>query len=142
MNGFKKYFIDSNIFLRVLVPENRTSFLECSAVLRRMSEGAISVVIDTLVFAEVSWVLGRLYKFPKHEIVTALNSMIQAKHLIIDDRHDVARGLFLYARHNVKFIDAMIGAHDLIALDGVPIVSYDKDFDKLGIKRLEPKDVI
>ena len=42
----------------------------------------------------------------------------------------------------MKFIDALIASHKSIQEEAAVIVSYDKDFDKLGILRKEPKDII
>ncbi|MBU2575662.1 PIN domain-containing protein [Patescibacteria group bacterium] len=142
MNGSKKYFLDANIFLRVFIREHVPSFLDCSKILQLIQDGKISAVINTLVFAEVGWVLGRLYKFSKHEVIMALNSMAQLKNLSIYDRHDVLLGLSLYGQYNVKFIDAMIAANDVISIWKAPIISYDKDFDKLGVKRVVPSDLL
>ena len=142
MNGSKLYFLDANIFLRAFVREHEPSFAECSSILELVQAGRIRAVINTLVFAEVSWVLGRLYGFPKREVVMALNSIVQLKNLSIDDHHDALFGLSLYEQHTVKFIDAMIASHDLVAVSKIPIVSYDKDFDKLGVKRITPSELI
>ena len=47
----------------------------------------------------------------------------------------------LYAGHSVKFIDALITSIPQIAGGDMIAVSYDKDFDKLNVKRKEPKEV-
>jgi len=44
----------------------------------------------------------------------------------------------MYSSKNVKFIDAMIASVDQIVSGSWVVVSYDKDFDKLGVKRAEP----
>lgn len=142
MNGSKEYFVDANIFLRVFVREDEPSFLACSELLRRIQRGDMRAIINTLVFAEVNWVLGKFYRFSKPDVVMALHSIIGLNNLAMDDRHDISRGLALYQKHNVTFIDALIASHDAIAITKAPIVSYDKDFDKLGIKRVTPSELI
>lgn len=48
----------------------------------------------------------------------------------------------LYQKHNIKFVDALIASHPKMQNKEIVVVSYDKDFDKLGIKRQEPAEVL
>jgi len=48
----------------------------------------------------------------------------------------------IYEKFPVKFIDALIVSNPKIFKKEITIISYDKDFDKLNVKRKEPKDVL
>lgn len=141
MSAFKEYFVDANIFLRVLVRENEKAHQECLKVIERIKRGEIRAHTATLVVAEISWVLSSLYRQPKSAVVRSLNSILKLSHLSVSDRYAIGWGMTLYERHAVKFIDAIIASHELLVA-GMPIISYDKDFDKLGVKRITPAELI
>jgi len=142
MSGSKEYFIDANIFLRVLVRENEKAYQECSNALLLIKNSNLRAYTATLVLAEINWVLANLYKKSKPVVVRSLHSILKLSHLSITDQYHFGWGLALYEKHNVKFIDAMIAAHDLIAIKNIPIISYDKDFDRLSVKRVLPSELL
>ncbi len=142
MEDSKIYFIDTNIFLRVLVRENETILKECVAVLELIKNGIIKAFTCNLVLAEIDWVMERIYKISKKEVVKDLKSITKLKNLKFYDDNDALLGIYLYEKHNVKFIDGLIAANHLIQKNNAIIISYDKDFDKLGIKRIEPKKLL
>jgi predicted nucleic-acid-binding protein len=142
MNESNLYFIDTNIFLRVLVQENKTSFEDCFKILEMIKQGKVKAFTNSLVLAEINWVLSGLYKFSKEKTVEAIRSILNLKNLKIIDKSDLQEGINLYEKNKVKFIDALIAANDLILKKEAKIISYDKDFDKMGVIRIEPKKII
>ena len=142
MNGSSEYFIDSNIFLRVLIREDEKTYQECSRVLSLIKNSDVMAYTSTLVMAEINWVLANVYKTPKQTVIPLLNSISRLPQLHIVDQYHFEWGMALYEAHSVKFIDAMIAAHSLVAINHIPVVSYDKDFDKLGVKRITPSELI
>lgn len=138
----KTVFLDTNIFLRVIVKEDEKSFRECTELLASVKSGERKACTSTLVLAEVSWVLGSFYKFPKPEVVLALSGILSLKNLIVDDKYDTLTAISLYERHSVKFIDTLLSTHHLVFRKEVPMVSYDKDFSVLPVKWLRPEEVL
>lgn len=137
----KKYFLDSNIFLRLLTADNEKMLLECVQLIEKIKLGQIKVVTSNFVLAEIVWTLGSTYKFDKTKISDAVKVILNLSSLKIDDNCDTVTALEFYTSKPVKYIDALIASNHDIQLKKMIVVSYDKDFDKLGIKRLEPKDV-
>ncbi len=68
------YFIDSNIFLRVLAKENPQIFDECVGLLTKIRNKGSGTAFYTgnLVVAEVAWTLASYYKAPKDLIIKGL----------------------------------------------------------------------
>lgn len=137
-----QYFIDTNVFLRVLIRENELSFRESRAVLELIKNKRIAAFTSNMVLAEVAWTLLSFYKFPKRQVVKALQGIIYLKGLKFKDAFDNKLAVEIYQKHNIKFIDAVIASHPMIFKKGAAIISYDKDFDKIGTNRLEPGSVI
>ena len=91
---------------------------------------------STFVCAEVQWVLKRQYDVPKPLRIEALASIVEWNNLSLVQTDDLPHALSLFVDHEVKFIDALIGAY--VLTKEIPVVSYDTDFDTLGCERLEP----
>lgn len=141
MKDSNLYFIDTNIFLRVLIKENELAFNQSYKILELVKSGEIKAFTSSLVLAEINFVLGKIYKFTKKEIIKSLKSILNLKNLKISDKGNISAGIFLYENHNVKFIDTLIAANDVILKSKAKIISYDKDFDKLGLERVEPSQI-
>lgn len=135
------YFIDTNIFLRTLVKENEKTFKESVGILKLIKNNKIQACTCNLVFAEVDWVLEKLYKFSKQQAIEALEGILELKNLKIFDTANFLFGLNLYKNNNAKFIDCLIAANCLFSKHNAVIISYDKDFDKLNVKRIEPNQL-
>lgn len=136
------YFVDSNIFLRVLIKEDEKTFKECFLFLNLIRQNKIKAFTSPLVLAEIDWILERLYKLTKQEAIKKLESILRLKGLKIINKASIFLSIELYKRYNIKFIDALIASDPRIFRKEMIIISYDKDFDKLKIKRLEPKEVL
>lgn len=137
-----KYFVDTNIFLRVLTKDQKKHFKECTKFLEAVREGSVYAYTSTIVLSEIVWTLGSFYEFPKESVLEALEATLNLKNLEITDDFDARKALELFKQHNVKYIDAVIASLSEIQKETAAVVSFDKDFDKLEIQRMEPKDVI
>lgn len=135
------YFIDSNIFLRTLIKEDEKTFKECYQFLNLIQSKKIKAFTSSLILAEISWVLGGFYKFKKLEVVNALQSIINLRGLKITDKMDPRAAIEIFQRFNIKFVDALIASTPKIFRKEMIIVSYDRDFDKLGVIRKKPRDI-
>lgn len=140
-DNHKIYFIDSNVFLRVLVKEDEKSFRECFNFLQLAQNKKISAITSDLVLAEINWVLESYYKFNKSQVISALEGIVNLKGLTIKSATDPLTAIELYKRSSVKFIDTIIVSDKIFRSNGI-IISYDRDFDKLGIVRKEPAQII
>jgi len=143
MKESKFYFIDTNIFLRVIIEEDKKTFKECFQTLEKIKSGEINAFTSSLVLAEVNWVLSKFYKFSKNKTCLALKSILNLKGLKIIDKHNPLLAVSIYEKSNVKFIDSLIASNFLINgnKSNIIILSYDKDFDKIGIKRKSPSNL-
>jgi len=133
-------FVDTNIFLRAIVKENKETYSECLSFLKKVSDGKIKAVTSTLVFLEINFALLSFYKFPKEKVQQALESIFDLPHLKIIDAFDLREAIETYKKTKIKFTDCLLAS--LLKKKDLKIVSYDLDFDKLKIKRLTPKDFL
>ena len=137
-----RYFLDTNIFLRIVVKDDKKKAEDCAKLLEMARAGKIHVVTSHLVLAEFVWTCLSLYRLKKLEVVKLVSGIASIPHLSVIDVYDTLRALALYEKYSVKFIDALIASHSFFQEHGCSIISYDTDFDILGLTRLEPAHLL
>lgn len=137
-----QYFIDSNIFLRALIGDNKKQLKDCVQLLTAVKENKIEANTGTIILAEVAWTLGSYYDFPKEKIITGVRSIVNLRGLKILDDYNSSVALDLYEKYSVKYIDALIASYDQIRQRKMSVISYDSDFDKLPLIREEPEGLL
>ncbi len=137
------YFIDSNIFIRYFATEEGNSkvFEDCKNFIELLCDGRFKAVTSHLVFAEVVWVLGKVYKVDKKDILQILKFLSTISNLKMIDKFQTDLSNKFYIEKNVKYIDSLIASVPEIQKKKWVVVSYDKDFDKLKVLRKEPEQV-
>jgi predicted nucleic-acid-binding protein len=88
------------------------------------------------------WTLSSYYSRKKSEVIEVVEAVTDILGGRIEDDHRIEVASEIYKEYSVKFIDALIASSPSILSGETIVVSYDKDFDKIGIKRLEPSDFI
>lgn len=136
----KKVFVDTNIFLRFLVDERSKDHKDCSFLFQAIESGKIKGVICSVVIMEILFTLKSFYRLPKKRCLEFLENILAINNLSMEDSYNYRKALELYKNTKAKFADCLIASLDFFEKQGV-IVSYDKDFDKLDIKRLHPGKV-
>ncbi len=136
----KRYFVDTNIFISLLIKRSG-SFEECRDFFEKIKINKIKAVTGNVVLAELVWTLKSFYGISKKDVVKRLEGILQLRGLKIIDRYDLTKTVELFDRKPIKYIDAMIASIKSIQDRKWIVVSYDKDFDKLGVKRVEPGEV-
>lgn len=145
MNGHKadsSYLIDSNIFVRVFVRDDEKTWRNCVDFLKEATRQRFKAYIPIVILAEVQFVLASFYGFEKRRILDAVKSIAAMPNLRFHDDCSPSLAIELFETHNVKFIDCLLASSKRVQEGNSVILSYDRDFDKLGVKRVEPKDII
>lgn len=136
------YLIDSNIFLRIFVRSNEQMSEECTLLLTAITQNRIKAYIPQLVAIEVQFVLDSFYRLEKHQVIEAMKSMMTIDNLVIMDDLFFPFAIQLFEEKNVKFTDCLLASSKRIQEGKATIVSYDRDFDKLAVPRVEPSELL
>jgi len=136
-----KYFIDTNVFIRIFIKDDEKIFNDCLEFLNLVRENKILAYTHTLVLSEINWVLRSCYQQDKSKRLIIMESVVKLKNLKISNDSNFLLALELYKKHKAKFIDCLLASSDLLSEEQLIIVSYDKDFDKLGVQRIEPGEI-
>lgn len=137
-----RYFLDTNIFLRPIVKDDPQKVEDCERLFEALKIGKVQAITSHLVLAELVWTAQKSYHIQKDEIVKIIEGVLGIKNLKIQDIFSSPLAIQYYKIHSVKFVDALIASHSSIVNDQVVLVSYDRDFDKLGVSRKEPGEII
>ena len=141
MNG-SNFLIDTNVFIETLIRRDEECYRDCLMLLQAVKHNQVGAIMAGVELAELVWVLGRTYKLKKAEIINAVKSVIQLRGLKLTDDYDYREALSLYGKYRVKYIDCLLASSKRVQEGNSAILSYDRDFDKLGIRRLEPRDIL
>ena len=116
--------IDTNVLIRYLVRDNPEQVSVADALL----EGLTPVdpgFICREVLLETVWVLERVYRFPRAQIVDVLRGLFATGSLVTEASDDVAKAAFAYGQGSADFADLMI----LAAAERVgatPLYTFDR----------------
>ncbi len=139
----QSYFIDTTIFLQALVAEDKKKAMECRKLLQYIRDyDEIDAWTSSLVIAETEWICQKVYDLDRKTIDEIIRSILGLRNLKILQRIDLRYALDIYDRFRMKFLEALIASNASLVGEHPLIVSYDRDFDKIGISRVEPKQVL
>lgn len=133
-------FVDTNIFLRYLVPEEPVKTEACLALFQQVQRNQLQITTSEAVIAEVVFVLGskRLYHLPRLEIKARLHPILLLPGLKLPYRKCYLRALKSYSQSTLNF-EGCLTIAQMERQRVAELYSYDQDFDAIsGIKRLEP----
>jgi len=120
---------------------NELSWEACCRFLEAIKKNQIKGMTASLILAEVGWTLTSYYQFPKEKVIKALRAIVNLRGLKLIDGYDHLLALEFYDKLPVKYIDSLIASIKQINHRKWTIVSYDRDFDRLGVLRQEPEQI-
>ncbi len=130
--------IDANIILRYLRDEQTDHGERAARLFSAVAAGTLSVTLDEVVVAEVTWTLTSFYRLPKQEIATILLTLLAEDGIRNPDKETLQLALALFAQWNLDFADALLAAKAFASGDNA-LYSFDRDFDRIpGLRRQEP----
>src|SRR5437764_1148016 len=101
--------LDTNVLVRYLAQDDAIQSLRATQIIERLTEegpGFISLV--TMV--ETVWVLDRVYGVSNHEIAAAVERILQADTLLVQNEQEAFNAMIALKTGVGSFSDALIGA--------------------------------
>ena len=133
----KDFWIDANFILRFLTGEPQDLAERALRFIQRAERGEIILKVTPLVVAEVVWVLGSFYRYPRIQIAATLIPFLGANGLLVQELQQVVQALEQMAAANVDFVDAYLA--EIARQSEGTVASFDRDFRLLDIPWLEPE---
>ena len=125
----KKYFADTNIFLRFLLKDNHKLHQKAEKYLLQAKKGEIKITLLPEVVFEIDYVLRGIYATTRQETAHILASLIKASELDVRERGILIEALEKYKKINVDLFDIYLAQK--AKAEKAEILSFDKDFNKL-----------
>ncbi len=133
-----KKIIDANVILRFFLEDDEEKFLRSKEFFRKLEFGEDDALLTEIVFAEVVWVLQKVYGIPRKDISPKLLKLLNYHGLkTVFSKEIFSESLKWYAVHTVDIQDIFLAV--LARAEGCNIISFDKrDFKKLKADFAEP----
>ncbi len=136
----KKIFFDTNIFLRFLIADVKEQHEECVSLIDAVQLGKWHPYTSGFVFVELNYVLTKIYKCKKAEVLKTIAKLLQMRNLTLIEKVNTSKALKLYKKYNIKLGDCFIATQ---IPSGASIVTYDLDFKKIkSLTTVTPADLI
>jgi predicted nucleic-acid-binding protein len=123
--------VDTNVLVRLIVRDDATQVRAAEAFI------ANGAWVSCLALAETVWVLDAVYERTAQQIATAIDMLLDHKHLAMQDADVVASALGRFRKHPA------LGFSDCLMLEiarksgHLPVGTFDRDLARLdGVKRI------
>ena len=129
--------LDTNVIIRFLTADKNPKYKNLHSFFNAIENGELHVELKLIVFFQVVFVLKSFYKVPKEHIIEGLLTLLRFKGITIKEKKIVCRSLELWRNEHMEIVDCYL----IACLEGDSqnlLYSYDSDFDKFNIKRIEP----
>lgn len=129
--------IDTNVIIHFLTADKSPKFTGVYNLFLRLENGREKAEIKPLIFFQTIFVLKSFYKLERKKIFYLLDSIINLQGIYMEKKRIYQRTLEIYNENNLEIIDSYL----IACIEEKPessLYSYDKDFDKFEIQRIEP----
>lgn len=118
--------IDSNVFLRVFINDGGPQHRMAVDLVRANGQ----VWIGKVVLVETVWVLRKLFKYTKDQVLTFVNTVLEADAFVLEDREVIEAALFAFATGGAGYADCVI-LESARRQGAVPVFTFDLDLAKV-----------
>jgi predicted nucleic acid-binding protein len=133
----KRYILDTNLLIRFLRNDHPAMSSAAAELFLQSASGKVELYLDPTIIAETAFVLISFYKQSQPEVADAIRDLITGCRLKVPSEEITLDVLERFKAQPVDFPDAVVAA--IAAHQGVPVASFDRDFDRFkDVKRFEP----
>jgi predicted nucleic-acid-binding protein len=125
----KKYYVDSNFFLRFILKDNLNQWKVANDYFKEAKLEKVKLVFLTETIIEIEYVLRKVYKLSRKIISKYLLTLLSISYFEITDRELLKNALLYYVKKNIDFVDIIIFLK--AKEENAEVLTFDKDFDNL-----------
>ena len=116
--------IDANVILRFFLEDDEKQFIKAKAFISQLELAQETALVTEIVFAEVVWVLNKVYSIPRAEISDKFMKLLNYKGIkTVFDKRLFADSLKLYAEHSMDIQDTFLSV--LAKANACKVVTFD-----------------
>lgn len=136
----KKVFIDTNVWLRFLVADQKEKYEACKKLIGFNEEGKLRIYTSTIVLSEIIYTLTSFYRVSKRAIIKDIKTILSSRNLTLIEQTNFRKTLACFSKHNIKLADCLIGTQ---LPKKTILCTYDRAFQKIkNIVSLTPEKII
>jgi len=124
-----KYIVDTNVFLRFLLKDNKKYFNQAKKYFTRAKEHKTTLILLPSVVFEIDYVLRGVYSLPRKESAEILSSLVKSPDLEIKERKILIEAVEKYKKINIDLVDIYLSV--VAKQQKAKVLSFDKDFKKI-----------
>ena len=123
--------VDTNVVVRLVTRDDPRQTARAEAF---VAKGAW---VSHIVLVEVIWVLGSVFELAHKQLVTAIDMLLNHRHLVLQDPEVVSAALARFRRRpRLGFSDCMV-LESARKAGHIPLATFDKELGKLDdVERL------
>lgn len=125
----KKVVADTNIFLRFLLHDIPTQYIEAQKLFNKAKEKKIDLLVPQIIIFEIAYALDKYYNFPKYEVIDKLKSLLSSEYFNIQNRDLFQLMLDSYKEGNLELVDYFI--FYFAKAEKAELFTFDKNLKKL-----------
>jgi len=120
--------VDANYIIRFFSKEPDEHYQKSKKFFEDLARGNIKAIISEGVLMECFFVLNKVYKYPRDEVIEMLITIMRFKNVVNEDKNILLEALNILRNKNIDFIDALLCAKSNLL--GYEVKSFDKDIKK------------
>lgn len=124
-----KYIVDTNVFLRFFLKDNKKYFNQAKKFFSQAKEGKITLILLPQVLFEIDYVLRGVYSLSKRETADILSILVKSPALEIKSRKVLIEVVEKYKKINIDLFDIYLA--EVAKRQKAKLLSFDKDFRKI-----------
>ena len=121
--------LDTNAFIRFLIGDDELNHRKSVKLFAEIESEEINALLLESVFAEIVFVLEKIYKVERKLITEHLSSIISLRGIRSQNKKVLLNALELYQSNKIDIVDCILASYCI--LDDINIYSFDKKLIKL-----------
>jgi predicted nucleic-acid-binding protein len=102
--------LDTNVLVRYIVQDDPVQSRRATEILEHRLDDDNPGFISIVAMAETVWVLERAYRLPTEDVVAAVERVLQADVLVVENEQEVFAAMTALEEGLGSFADALLGA--------------------------------
>ena len=120
--------VDANVIIRLITKEPIEHYEKSKKFFESVAKREIKAIILESVLMECYFVLFKLYKIDKKQVLQNLKILLEFKNIVNEDKYILIETLNILENKNIDFVDALLCAKSNLL--GYEVISFDKDIKK------------
>ena len=126
----KKVFIDTNVWLRFILKDEKEQFVWSKKLIEQIEEGRFKPYTSAIVFLEINFVLAKLYKITFSKIDKIIKGILATRNLIVVDKTDFKKTFVWHKKYKIKLSDCLIASS---LPKGCCLITWDRELKKIKL---------